>query len=457
VYFFGNEGDLLCLLLLDWSSEGSSGGLLDDSDSDGGSHVSDSESSERRILLVGLNTERLGWDEVDDCRVSVLDGFWVVLFLLSGTSVDLVEDFSELASNVGGVAIEDWGVSGSDLSRVVHDDNLSLEDGNSGRWVVLGVSSDITTSDLLDGDVLDVESDVVSRGSLWDGLVVHFDGLDFSGESDWSEDDGHSWFHDTSFDTSDWNSSDTSDLVDVLEGNSEWLIGWSLWWGDSVESFEEGWSGPPGHVWGLLNHVVSVPSGDWDEWDGLWLVSGLLEESGSLLLDFLVTSLGIVDGFVVHLVDCDDHLLDSESVGEECVFSGLSGLGDTSFELSGSGCNDEHRNISLGGSGDHILDEISVSGSVDNGEGELLGLELPESNVDGDTSFSLSFELVEDPSILEGSLSHLSGLLLELLDCSLIDTSALVDQVSSGGGLSCVDVSNDDDVDMNFILSHLRF
>jgi len=150
VYFFGNEGDLLCLLLLDWSSEGSSGGLLDDSDSDGGSHVSDSESSERRILLVGLNTERLGWDEVDDCRVSVLDGFWVVLFLLSGTSVDLVEDFSELASNVGGVAIEDWGVSGSDLSRVVHDDNLSLEDGNSGRWVVLGVSSDITTSDLLD-------------------------------------------------------------------------------------------------------------------------------------------------------------------------------------------------------------------------------------------------------------------------------------------------------------------
>lgn len=45
-------------------------------------------------------------------------------------------------------------------------------------------------------------------------------------------------------------------------------------------------------------------------------------------------------------------------------------------------------------------------------------------------------------TILEGTLAELSSLLLELLDGTLVDTSALVDQVSGGGGLSGVDVSD---------------
>ena len=48
-------------------------------------------------------------------------------------------------------------------------------------------------------------------------------------------------------------------------------------------------------------------------------------------------------------------------------------------------------------------------------------------------------------TIFEGSLAKLSSFLLELLDCSLIDTTALVDQVTSGGGLSGIDVSDDYD------------
>jgi hypothetical protein len=46
-------------------------------------------------------------------------------------------------------------------------------------------------------------------------------------------------------------------------------------------------------------------------------------------------------------------------------------------------------------------------------------------------------------TILEGALAELSGFLLELFDGTLIDTTALVDQVSSGGGLSGIDVSDD--------------
>ena len=42
----------------------------------------------------------------------------------------------------------------------------------------------------------------------------------------------------------------------------------------------------------------------------------------------------------------------------------------------------------------------------------LAGLELPEGNVDGDTTLTLSLELVKHPGVLEGTLAELSGFLL---------------------------------------------
>ena len=71
----------------------------------------------------------------------------------------------------------------------------------------------------------------------------------------------------------------------------------------------------------------------------------------------------------------------------------------------------------------------------------LVGGELPEGNVDGDTTLALSLELVKHPGVLERALTHLLGLLLELLDGSLVNTTALVDEVTSGGGLAGVDVA----------------
>ena len=62
----------------------------------------------------------------------------------------------------------------------------------------------------------------------------------------------------------------------------------------------------------------------------------------------------------VHLVDTDDELLNSESVSEESVLAGLSILGDTGFELTSTGGDDEHTAIGLGGASDHVLDEIPL-------------------------------------------------------------------------------------------------
>ena len=73
---------------------------------------------------------------------------------------------------------------------------------------------------------------------------------------------------------------------------------------------------------------------------------------------------------VVHLVDGDDELLDSESVGQEGVLSSLAFLGDAGLEFAGAAGHDQHRAIGLGRSRDHVLDKIpgccSRNGRVSN-------------------------------------------------------------------------------------------
>ena len=73
----------------------------------------------------------------------------------------------------------------------------------------------------------------------------------------------------------------------------------------------------------------------------------------------------------VHLVNSDDELLDTQSVGEKGVFSGLPVLGDSSFEFSNTGSDNQNGAIGLRGSSNHVLDEISVAWGVDDGNVEL--------------------------------------------------------------------------------------
>lgn len=204
-----------------------------------------------------------------------------------------------------------------------------------------------------------------------------------------------------------------------------------------------------------------MPTRDGDEGDSLGVVTNLLDETVGLLDDFVESVLGPLAG--VHLVASNNELPDTEGEGEEGVLSGLTVLGNTGLELTDTGGNDEDGTVSLGGTGDHVLDEVSVTGGVNDGDLVPGGLELPKSNVDGDTSLSLGLKLVKNPSVLERSLkrvrkgsqyyvkisltlSELLSLLLELLNGSLVDTTALVDQVTGGGRLTGVDVTDNNNV-----------
>jgi len=421
-------------------------------------HVSDGESTKRWVIGKGLNAHWLGRDHLYDGSITGLDELGEVLNGFTSSSVDLLEDGVELACNVCSVAVENWRVSVSDLSRVVEDNDLGSEGSSLLGRVVLGVTADVSSSDILDGNVLDVETNVVTWETSLELLVVHLDGLDFGGDSGRSEGDDHTGLDGTGLDSADWDRSDTTNLVDILEWETERLVGGSRRGLDRVDGLEEGLSLglarlglllpslEPGHVGRLLQHVVSVPAGDGNEGNGLGVESDLLDEVGSLLDDFLVSGLGPLGG--VHLVDGNDELTNTEGEGEEGVLAGLAILGDTSLELTSTGGDNENSAVGLGSSGNHVLDEITMSGSVNDGDIVLGSLELPESNVDGDTTFTLSLELVKNPCVLEGALAQLGGFLLELLDGSLVDTSALVDQVTGGGRLAGIDVSDDDDVNV---------
>jgi len=208
---------------------------LDDTDGNGLLHVTDSEATQGRVAGESLHAHGLAGDEVDHGGISGLDELGVVFELLAGTTIALLLDLVELAGNVGGVAIQHRCVAGLDLTRVVQDDDLSVEHLGGLGGIVLAVAGNVATTDFLDGDVLDVESDVVTGEGLGKRLVVHLHGLDFSGDVGRGEGHHHTGLDDTGLNTAHGHCSNTADLVDVLEGQTQGLVGGTGRGQDGVE------------------------------------------------------------------------------------------------------------------------------------------------------------------------------------------------------------------------------
>jgi len=225
---------------------------------------------------------------------------------------------------------------------MVKDNNLGIKGRSLLAWVVLIIGADITSFDIFDRDISDGETDIVTWGSKWQLFVMHLDGLAFRGKRAWGEFDDHSWFQQTGLNSTDWDRTDTGDLEDVVDWKSQWLVGWSDWGSHSVEGSDKGSTFVPWHVvltgLGLFGkHVLAGQTGEWNEGDLVNLVTGFLQESGSLFLNFLISVLGVVDRWVIHLVDTDTHLFNTEGESKKSMFSGLAVFGDTSLELTSLG------------------------------------------------------------------------------------------------------------------------
>merc|ERR1719379_3113408 len=84
----------------------------------------------------------------------------------------------------------------------------------------------------------------------------------------------------------------------------------------------------------------------------------------------------------------------------------------------------------------------------------LGGLEFPQGNINCNTSLTLGLQVVKNPGVLERRFTQFSSLLLVLLNGTLINTSTLVDQVTSGGRFTGIDVTNDDKGNVDLLLRH---
>ena len=183
----------------------------------------------------------------------------------------------------------------------------------------------------------------------------------------------HASLDNTSLDTSDGNRTDTTNLVHILEGKTERLVGRTGWGIDGIDGFQKSLASalglglflPPLVPWavgGLIDHVIAVETRDRNERNGLGVVANLLDEVGRFLNDLIVTVAGPLGS--VHLVDGNNKLLDTKGVGKEGVLASLSIFRDTSFEFTSTGSDDEDSTIGLGGTSDHVLDKVTVTRGI---------------------------------------------------------------------------------------------
>lgn len=92
---------------------------LDDTDSNRLSHITDGESSEWGVFIVGLDAHWLAGNELDDGSITHLDKLGARFHGLARTTINLLDKLGKLASNVGCVAIQDWSVTSTNLTGVI--------------------------------------------------------------------------------------------------------------------------------------------------------------------------------------------------------------------------------------------------------------------------------------------------------------------------------------------------
>merc|ERR1712048_212591 len=241
----------------------------------------------RSELSEGFDTHGLGRFHDGNTSVTRFDESRVFFNNLTGSSIDLGGQFVKSTSDVSSVAIQDGGITFSDLTRVVQDDDLSFEVSGTSSRFPFGVRGNVTSSDILDGQILDVETDVITWLSFFQFLVVHFDGFDFSGAHRGSEGNNHTGFQSASLTSTDRHCTNTTDLVDILQRQSQRFVVGSSRFHNVVQSFEQSetsgltrfsFTSPtlvPRHVGGFFNHVITMPSRNGDNWDFLGVITDL--------------------------------------------------------------------------------------------------------------------------------------------------------------------------------------
>lgn len=180
-----------------------------------------------------------------------------------------------------------------------------------------------------------------------------------------------------------------------------------------------------------------------------------------------------VDSRVIHLVDNDDQPIDSRSLDQHGVFTRLTTFLESSFKLSFSCRDDEDRCICLSRTRNHLRYVVLVTWCVEDSVSSSVGFKVGSTDFN---SFTLRTRTVETHQLLLNSgwvqcrahlLTFLTSriqrprevptfstsflrFLFVLLESTLVDHSAQVQNVSSHRGFTRIDVTDEDYVHMRF-------
>uniref|UniRef100_A0A7N4NLS3 Uncharacterized protein n=1 Tax=Sarcophilus harrisii TaxID=9305 RepID=A0A7N4NLS3_SARHA len=80
--------------------------------------------TQRRIIREALHTHRLAWNHVNDGSITRFQEFRAIFQLLTRTTINLLLQFSKLASNVSSVTIQNRCIACTDLAWMVQDNDL---------------------------------------------------------------------------------------------------------------------------------------------------------------------------------------------------------------------------------------------------------------------------------------------------------------------------------------------
>mmetsp|Transcript_45250 Transcript_45250/g.75478 ORF Transcript_45250/g.75478 Transcript_45250/m.75478 type:complete len:492 (+) Transcript_45250:209-1684(+) len=475
---------LTSLLLLGLGLLGGGGGHL--AKHDRGVTVKEGDAGETFAVLEGVDHEGLLGSEHDLGDLVGLEGVGCLHLLATGLLAHLPLDLGHAGCSAAATHEADGGVANLELAGDVQGLDLGGEVLHGLEGGVGLVDHHVTgVGHVQLVQTLNVHADVVAGGGSVHALVVHLHGehLARAGVGDsvgGHEDDFLVGLDESLLNAASEHITDTLDLVDPGDGEAHRGVELALGLLDEeVEGVEQGvhvhrllalediHTSPPAHVLRLLDQVVSLPAGDGEHGDGLLdevlLPANLSEHRLHLVTDLLVTLLLVPSDIAVHLVNTDQELLDTQQVDQARVLAGLAlhltslvvTLLDGGGEVSVGG-NHEEGDVRLGGTGDHVLDEIAMSGGVNDGVMPTFRVELLGGAGDGHTTLALLLLPVHVEGESERRLAEGISLSLQLLDLTLGDTTELENQAPGGGRLTGVDVTADHNGQMVLDFSHLK-
>ncbi len=155
-------------------------------------------------------------------------------------------------------------------------------------------------------------------------------------------------------------------------------------------------------------------------------------------LDLVESGLAVV--LEVHLIDQDGHLADAQEVEEVAVAAGV-------FLDSFAGIDQEQGGLGIGGTGDHVFQELLVARRVDDDVLAPGGVKPNLRRIDGDVLVALRLQRVHQVGPLEGDAAP-AGNGLELLDFALGERTGVVEQPAHKSGFAVVHVADDDDFEL---------